>query len=125
MRLIGERNGTVETTVLAVGDAQSFSVALPKPETKLFVFGPEVNDLRTVDYEALAMLNVSATQELARQVETLAGQNAQLTSDNVRLNARLTEKASASSLSEVQAVLQALRAEVKALHTAGTTASTN
>ncbi|RYY17182.1 MAG: hypothetical protein EOO36_10085 [Cytophagaceae bacterium] len=123
VRLIGERNGTVEATVLAVGDAQSFSVALPAPETKLFVFGPEVSDLRTVDYEALAMLNVSATQELARQVEALAGQNAQLTSENASLNARLADKASASSLSEVQAALQALRAEMQTLRAAGTTAS--
>jgi hypothetical protein len=35
----------------------------------VFVFGREVDDLRGVDYEALSMLNVSATQELHRQLE--------------------------------------------------------
>jgi hypothetical protein len=36
---------------------------------KVFVYGREVNDFRAVDYDAIAMLNVSATQELARQSE--------------------------------------------------------
>ena len=124
VRMIGEKNGTVETTVTAVADARSFAVALPQPETKLFVFGPEVKDLRTVDYEALAMLNVSATQELAKQVEALQAANAQLAATNAGLKASLDEKASASTLGEMQAALQALRAEVQALKGAGITAST-
>ncbi|MEJ7587350.1 MAG: tail fiber domain-containing protein [Ferruginibacter sp.] len=33
---------------------------------KIFVFGEEVEDFRTVDYEGLATLNISATQELSR-----------------------------------------------------------
>ncbi len=36
----------------------------------VFVYGREVKDLRTVDYDAIAMLNVSATQELCRQLQT-------------------------------------------------------
>ncbi|WP_221030550.1 tail fiber domain-containing protein [Actomonas aquatica] len=44
-----------------------FRVDLP-PETKeVFVFGQEVDDLRVVDYDAIAMLNVSATQEIKRE----------------------------------------------------------
>jgi hypothetical protein len=35
----------------------------------IFVFGKKVNDYHTVDYEAVSMLNVSATQELYRQLE--------------------------------------------------------
>jgi hypothetical protein len=39
-----------------------------KPEgDKVFVYGREVNDLRTVDYDAIAMLNVSATQHLKKE----------------------------------------------------------
>ena len=123
VKLIGERNGTVETTVTAVASPRSFAVALPQPETKLFVFGPEVKDLRTVDYEALAMLNVSATQELAKQVAALQATNAQLTAANDSLKASLAEKATASTLGEMQAALQALRAEVQSLKGAGITAS--
>jgi len=35
---------------------------------RVFVYGREVSDFRTVDYEAISMLNVAATQELARKV---------------------------------------------------------
>ena len=45
---------------------------------QVFVFGLEHADVRTVDYEALSMLNVSATQELARLVAELQQQNAAL-----------------------------------------------
>lgn len=40
-------------------------------EARVFVYGREVSDFRTVDYEAISMLNVSATQELARQLESV------------------------------------------------------
>ncbi|PWN71431.1 hypothetical protein C1631_002050 [Chryseobacterium phosphatilyticum] len=42
---------------------------------KLFVYGTEVSDLRTVDYDALSMLNISATQELAKKIEALENEN--------------------------------------------------
>jgi hypothetical protein len=45
VKVIGEKNGTFETTVTAVNGPRSFAVALPQAETKLFVFGPEVKDL--------------------------------------------------------------------------------
>jgi hypothetical protein len=35
----------------------------------MFVYGEEVNDFRTVDYEGLTTLTMSATQELSRQVQ--------------------------------------------------------
>jgi hypothetical protein len=38
---------------------------------RVFVYGEEVDDFRTVDYEGLTTLNVSATQELSRQVKDL------------------------------------------------------
>jgi hypothetical protein len=37
----------------------------------VFVYGEEVDDFRTVDYEGLTTLNISATQELSRQVKDL------------------------------------------------------
>ncbi len=46
----------------------------------VFVFGREVNDFRTVDYEAIAMLNVSATQELARRLEQVELREARVAS---------------------------------------------
>jgi hypothetical protein len=60
-----------------------------KPEgDKIFVYGREVNDFRTVDYDAISMLNVSATQEVARRLEV---QEAQLAAKDAEL-AQLREK---------------------------------
>ncbi len=66
------------------------------------MYGPEVADLRTVDYEALSMLNVSATQELARQVAALQAANARL-------------QAQAAASASAQADLQSLRADLLSL----------
>jgi hypothetical protein len=38
---------------------------------RLFVYGTEVPDFHVVDYDAISMLNVSATQELLRRIEAL------------------------------------------------------
>ena len=46
--------------------------------TSVFVYGKEVNDFHTVDYEAIAMLNVSATQELLKRIELLEEEKASL-----------------------------------------------
>jgi Chaperone of endosialidase len=45
---------------------------------KVFVFGRQVDDFHTVDYEALTTLNVSATQELLKKIEALERENKEL-----------------------------------------------
>ena len=45
---------------------------------EVFVFGREVNDFHTVDYEAISMLNVSATQELYKRLKALEKENTAL-----------------------------------------------
>ena len=68
---------------------------------ELFVFGLEHADVRTVDYEALALPNVSATQELARKVAALEAQNATLRQQGTAQAARLDQQqASLSTLQE-------------------------
>ncbi len=54
------------------------------PTDKIFVFGREVNDFRSVDYEALSMLGISAIQALAKENEELKKENLETKS---RLNA--------------------------------------
>jgi len=51
--------------------ASSFRVSFEANVEEVFVYGREVEDLRSVDYDAISMLNVSATQELYRRVRTL------------------------------------------------------
>ena len=63
--------------VLEVNGAAFRTEFLPK-SNDVFVYGREVDDFRTVDYDAVAMLNVSATQELARQLKASQEENAAL-----------------------------------------------
>ncbi|MCF8277900.1 MAG: tail fiber domain-containing protein [Flavobacteriales bacterium] len=44
----------------------------------VFVYGREVNDFHVVDYEAIAMLNVSATQELFKLIQQLQKENTEI-----------------------------------------------
>lgn len=59
---------------------------------EVFVYGREVKDFRVVDYEAIAMLNVSATQELARKLEAKDAQLATVTQKLAELEARDQER---------------------------------
>jgi hypothetical protein len=71
VKLILEK-GVKEVIVTTVPSETSFVVALDVPATeKAFVYGKKVQDFRAVDYDRIHTLNVSATQELARQVEQL------------------------------------------------------
>ncbi len=88
-------SGRTELAAVLEADATSFKVAL-KDDGQVFVYGRQVSDFRTVDYEALTTLNISATQELVRKMEAL-------------------EKSSTSVLQK----LEALSAEVEQLKTAG------
>ena len=49
--------------------AGAFRTAFEPKGSEVFVYGREVDDFRSVDYDAIAMLNVSATQELAKKLE--------------------------------------------------------
>ena len=73
--------------VLEVAEGK-FRTAFKPEGDKVFVYGREVNDFRTVDYEAIAMLNVSATQELARQLEAEKATTAALTERLAKLEAK-------------------------------------
>ena len=68
----------------------------------VFVYGRQVSDFRSVDYEALSTLNISATQELLKQIEEL----------NARLNT--TENENAKLKAEVQ-TLNDVKSDVEML----------
>jgi hypothetical protein len=79
MRFYTKANQDVNVAVTVV-DAHTVRFASAEAYTDLFVYGKYVDDFLSVDYDAIAMLNVSATQELARQVAELQQQNAALQS---------------------------------------------
>jgi hypothetical protein len=57
-----------------------FSLGRAGEKLTVFVYGKEVNDFHTVDYEALSALNISATQELVKQINDLRAENQSLKS---------------------------------------------
>lgn len=71
-------------------DENSFTVDCQR-EGEVFVYGREVNDFHSVDYEAISMLNVSATQQLAKENEALKARIAQLESTFSSFTAEMEE----------------------------------
>ncbi|MCB9317023.1 MAG: tail fiber domain-containing protein [Lewinellaceae bacterium] len=67
----------------------------------VFVYGREVNDFHTVDYEAIAMLNVSATQEQQRIIEAQEKRIAELEAQNTALKNDFEKR-----LARIEAALQ-------------------
>ena len=57
----------------------------------MFVYGKRVDDFLVLDYEAIAMLNVSATQELAKRVDVHQSQIAKLEDENASLRTKLAD----------------------------------
>jgi hypothetical protein len=72
---------------------EKFRVAFDHEGDNVFVFGREVDDFLTVDYDAISMLNVSATQQLKKdmdqELKALRVENAELKAANDALAKRL------------------------------------
>ena len=82
---------------LATGNSQLATV---------FVYGKQVNDFHTVDYEAISMLNVSATQQLAKKVIDLEKENQQLKNQVKKINQLEQQNA------EMKAMLEQIQAQL-------------
>lgn len=84
VKLIADK--TYENEIVSV-DHNSFTLKdWDNSETKeVFVYGIKVNDFRTVDYDRIFTLNVSATQELVKQVDLLKNQIKELETSNQKL----------------------------------------
>lgn len=97
----GERVKIIDAKVKMIVEVlearpERFRVDLPEeatPTEEIFVFGREVKDFMSVDYDALAMLNISATQELNRKIlkleEELAEKNKTISAMEESFEARL------------------------------------
>lgn len=71
IEFIHPEKGKIQAEVIAVS-GNAFTVKDWQYATdKIFVFGREVNDFRSVDYEVLSMLGISAIQQLAKENEVM------------------------------------------------------
>jgi len=73
VRLITESGHRGIHEVLEVKE-DKFRTDFADDVSQIFVYGREVKDFRVVDYEAISMLNVSATQELHRIITEQEGE---------------------------------------------------
>jgi hypothetical protein len=94
VKLIGQNEEGIHE-VLEVRDG-AFRTDYKPATGKVFVYGREVEDFRTVDYDAISMLNVSATQELNRRVKKQTDELAALERDNQALRQELAEQKEAA-----------------------------
>jgi hypothetical protein len=80
VRLVAEHGTTIEEVAEVRGDA--FRPAGKPKDGRVFVYGREVPDFHSVDYDAIAMLNVSATQQIKREkdaeIQSLRTENSAL-----------------------------------------------
>jgi hypothetical protein len=88
IRLITDKGHRAVHTVTAVAPGR-FRTDFAGDGGRLFVYGREVRDFRVVDYEAIAMLNVSATQELHRRLDAQTSETATLRQELADLRAAL------------------------------------
>jgi hypothetical protein len=77
VRLIGEI-GQEDHHVIAVADEYSFTVLSDVSQDHVFVFGKKIDDFRQVDYTAISMLGISATQQLSKENQQLREEVAQI-----------------------------------------------
>jgi len=101
VKLIFDERSEVLEVISA--DANGFKVNLSE-EGKVFVYGREVSDFRTVDYEALSTLNISATQELVKMINRLEDKNAEMQQGMSQLKAE--NQAMKSDIEQIKAALQ-------------------
>ena len=102
VKLMGEKEAGVHE-VLEV-KAGAFRTAFKPATDKVFVIGREVKDFRSVDYDALAMLNVSATQELARKLDAQESELSDLRAELSKLRSERTSLAQMASDMEARFV---------------------
>jgi Chaperone of endosialidase len=118
VRLITEDQDSQRNFHLAVHVVNDKTFAVETKATfgdKVFVYGKNCMDLKSVDYDAISMLNVSAAQELARKVEALEQQNSELQEQAKRLTSVETEqRAEIASLRTTSASLKTDVAQLEA-----------
>jgi hypothetical protein len=115
---VGERVRLVTKTGENVSEVTESSEAgfktREQPESgEVFVYGREVNDFRTVDYDAISMLNVSATQQLKKEKDA---EVKSLQSENGELRSKLSEQE--KRLAELEAKDKAREAKLAAIEKA-------
>lgn len=88
-------SGEMQEVAVKVQDAKNFVVDdWTLPAEKIFVYGKKVNDVRSVDYQQIFSMGISAIQQLSKQADDLKSENELLKSslDKVMLQLKSLEE---------------------------------
>lgn len=105
--LVTPKSKLDKVEVIAIIDEHTFTIHAEEKPKNLFVYGKYVNDFMSVDYDAIAMLNVSASQEMYRMIMDLQQANKDLIKENNQL------KSSSASIEDRLSMLEAMMVESK------------
>lgn len=84
-----DKDAMQQAEIISIPSDREVIINMPNLNTgKIFVYGEEVDDFRTVDYEGLTTLNISATQELIKQLKQQGAVIALLEKRLAKLEAR-------------------------------------
>ncbi|MCP4145527.1 MAG: hypothetical protein GY752_09635 [bacterium] len=107
--------------VLQASDS-NFKIDLSIEEEEVFVYGKMVDDFHVVDYDAISMLNVSATQEQQKIIEALQTELNTMKAQNEALQTKVNEvdelkakNAQMKTQVEKIDIIEAELAEIKAM----------
>jgi hypothetical protein len=95
-----------KTPVLDTPTSTTFSIECKTKPKEAFVYGKWVKDYRSVDYDAIAMLNVSATQELHRRLAAAEAEVRALKSSLAKV--ALREETRQNRLASLEALVESL-----------------
>jgi hypothetical protein len=98
VKVISEKSQEVHE-VLEVEEGK-FRCDLVPDGALVFVYGREVSDMRAVDYDAIAMLNVSATQQIKKELDAVKIENAELKTQLAALKDKVSHGAVADQAHE-------------------------
>lgn len=104
LKLIDEQKGEMIAQVIKQTGPTTFIISNPdlKSSGRIFVYGTRVNDFEMVDYEALSVLNISATQALLKKMMTAEKKLEALEEKLNKLNSLLEKSASFFTLNNSQ-----------------------
>lgn len=109
-------DGTKSLVEVLAADAKGFKVDIKQVNGKVFVYGRQVDDFRSVDYEGISMLNVSATQELYRIIENSTNLISEQKEQIIQLEEKIEElESKLAGIDSVKAIVEDLQNQINEL----------
>ncbi|MEZ4953936.1 MAG: tail fiber domain-containing protein [Saprospiraceae bacterium] len=91
VKCLDEKGQELFVDVLAAPNENTVVFKTDCQPSQLFIYGKQVDDFHIVDYDAIAMLNVSATQELAKRLVASEQSVEELQAEVAALKSQLSE----------------------------------